>query len=187
MKDHWHSSDIPIRLPLHLASNLLPLHSICLASGSKFHPHYSPLMPSLPPSAPLLLLGCCSCSWCGLASRAKGDTMHNYVVRGHHDGNISVLGHHIGILSLCILLCAALIKWRHMLSTVAAGEIQLVLVFTNLSSLLERFWQEVLLLSWLQQWRYFYWYAFTPFKAAAVEPGFICRFIHKPCAYVEAN
>lgn len=62
--------------------------------------------------------------------------MHNYVVRGHHDGNISVPRHHMGAPSLHILLCAALIKWRLTLSTMAAGEIQWVLVFTNLSSCL---------------------------------------------------
>lgn len=73
--------------------------------ASSPHP---PLVPPLPPSAPPLLLGCwtVSYSWCGLASRVKWDTVHNYVVRGHHDGNISVSRHHIGILSVCILLHA---------------------------------------------------------------------------------
>lgn len=87
--DHWLFSDIPIQPPLRLVSNLVPLHSICLASGSELH-HLPPPLPSAP-SAPLLLLGWWTMSsWCGLASRAKWDTMHNYVVRGHHDGSISV-------------------------------------------------------------------------------------------------
>lgn len=63
--------------------------------------------------------------------------MHNYVVRGHHDGNISVPRHHAGILSRhsSILLCVALIKW-FTLAVMATGENHLVLVFTNLSSCL---------------------------------------------------
>ena len=112
VKDRWRSSDMPIRPPLCLVSNPLPSRCMCLASGSKFHlpPTLHPSAP-LPPSAPVLL-GCWS--WCGLATRAKWDTMHNYVVKGHHDGNISVPRHHDGILSLptASLLSAASIRWR---------------------------------------------------------------------------
>lgn len=62
--------------------------------------------------------------------------MHNYVVRGHHDGNISVRRLHNGSLSLCILLCAVVIKWMLTQSVMPSREIQLVLVFTNLSTCL---------------------------------------------------
>lgn len=84
----------------------LPLRSLCLAPGSEFtHPN-TPILPAPPPSALLLLLllGCCtlSRSWCGLASRAKWDPVHNYVVRGHHDGSVSVSRHHVGSRSLCV-------------------------------------------------------------------------------------
>lgn len=55
----------PYSASLRLVSNLLPLHSICLASGSKLHfPSLPSPAPLLSPSAPLLLLGCriLSCS-----------------------------------------------------------------------------------------------------------------------------
>lgn len=160
----WH----PFSAPLCLDSNLLPLHCICLAPGSELQTAFTPLLPlhpsAFPPPPPLLCYWTLSCCWCGLASRAKWDTMHNYVVRGHHDGNISVCRLHNGSLSLCILLCAVVIKWMLTQSVMPSREIQLVLVFTNLSSclppiqrrsLLERFWQEEPLISWLKKWMYF--------------------------------
>lgn len=131
----WHPYSVPSASGLQSTAFAFHLLSFRLRASPTPHP---PLVPPLPLSAPLLLLGrwTQSCSWCGLASRAKWDAMHNYVVRGHHDGNISVPRHHVGILSLCIFLCAVLIKWRLPLSMMAAGEIQLVLVFTGLSSCL---------------------------------------------------
>lgn len=106
-----------------LQSTAIAFH---LLSFGPWASNFKPLIPPLPPR-PAAAAGMLDC-WCCLASRAKRDTVHNCVVRGHHDGNISVPKHHDG----------DPIAQFHTVSVMAAGEIQLVLVFTNLSSCLLR-------------------------------------------------
>lgn len=119
--------------------------------ASSTHPStILPIYPSspLPPSP-----GCwtISCSWCGLVSRAEGDTMHNYVVRGHHAGNVSVRGRRVGIPVIPHPAECSVNKMEAHAVCEAGGRDPT----PKIKRLLQRLWQEVLLRSWPQQSRYF--------------------------------